>query len=143
VIASILLSLAAVQPQTDADAWRTLVSGASVQWGALGEGRRGLRVECRTGGRLLLLGPTAADSLPGTPVRVTFRRGDEHVTLLAVTVDTGDGPSFEVPLMAAELPITTLLAGANLTISEDDESFEVPGAGAPAVLAPLVEACRR
>jgi len=114
VIASILLSLAlsTAQPLADVTAWRTVTAGESVQWGAADGTGQGLRIRCRADGRLEMLGPTAPDALPGTPIRVTFHRGEEQVTLLAVT---GMG----------------------------DESFEVPGAGAPAVLAPLVEACRR
>ena len=145
MIASILLSLAlsTAQPLADVTAWRTVTAGESVQWGAADGTGQGLRIRCRADGRLEMLGPTAPDALPGTPIRVTFHRGEEQVTLLAVTVDGHTGPEFAVPLAARELPIATLLAGATLTIGMGDESFEVPGAGAPAVLAPLVEACRR
>lgn len=145
MIFSVLLSLAisAAQPPAEAFAWRTLIAGESVAWGAADGSGYGLRIRCRPGGRLEMFGPTAPDARPGIPTRVTFRRGEEEVTLLAVTIDGDSGPEFSIPLAAGELPIATLLAGANLTIGVADESREVPGAAAPEVLAPLVEACRR
>jgi hypothetical protein len=145
VIAATLLSLAlaAAQPPDDASGWRTETAGESVAWGAADGAGNGIRIRCRPGGRLEMFGPATPDALPGTPTRVTFRRGEENVTLLAVTVDGDSGPEFSIPLAAGELPIATLLAGANLTIGVADESREVPGAGAPAVLAPLVESCAR
>jgi hypothetical protein len=127
------LAISAAFQQSSDYVWQNVTPGESVQWGEPGGARRGLRIECRPGGRFQIFGPT----------RVTFRNGGTAVTLLAVAVDTEDGLNFALPVEAGELPIATLLAGATLTISAGDESWAVPGAGAPAVLAPLVEACRR
>ena len=145
MIVSALLSLAltAAQPPADASAWRTETAGESVAWGAADGAGNGIRIRCRPGGRLEIRGTAAPDALPGIPTRVTFRRGAENVTLLAVTVEGDSGSLLSIPVAANELPIATLLAGATLTIAIGDESREVPGAGAPAVLGPLVEACRR
>ena len=140
-----LLSFALVAAQQPAEvyAWHTLAEGESVVWGAADGSAYGLRIRCRPGGRLEMFGPAPAEAQPGRPTRVTFRRGEEIVTLLAVIVDGDTGPEFSIPLAAGELPIATLRAGGNLTIGVADESRDVAGAGAPEVLAPLVEACRR
>jgi hypothetical protein len=137
------LAISAAFQQSSDYVWQNVTPGESVQWGEPGGARRGLRIECRPGGRFQIFGPTTIDAMPGVPARVTFRNGGTAVTLLAVAVDTEDGLNFALPVEAGELPIATLLAGATLTISAGDESWAVPGAGAPAVLAPLVEACRR
>jgi hypothetical protein len=145
VILSLLMSLALSGAQAPAAnyAWRTVAAGESVVWGAADGSGYGLRISCRPGGRLEMLGPTGTDALAGIPTRVTFRRGEDVATLLAVTVDGDSGPEFSIPLAAGELPIATLLAGATLRIGISGESRDVPGEGAPAVLAPLVAACRR
>jgi len=135
---AILLAAAAMQPP--AAGWQA--DDRSVAWRAAEGAPPFLRIRCRSGG-LELFGPAAPDAMPSVPTRVTFRHGDDHVTLVAVPVDTDDGLVFSVPVRASELPIVTLLAGNALTIGQGDQSVDVPGAGAPAVLAPLVQACRR
>ena len=133
-----LLSAAALQPA--AGGWR--VEEAEAVWRAQPDERPGLRIRCRNRG-LELLGPAAPDARPSVPTSVTFRHGDDHVTLVAVPVDSDDGLLFSVPVRAGELPIATLLAGDALTVSQSGEDAEIPGTGAPAVLAPLVEVCGR
>jgi hypothetical protein len=136
------LALQAATPQPSPYAWQTLVPGESAQWGIPTSGARpSIRVECGPGGRLLLSGPAAMDAQPGVPIRVTFHSAAAHVTLLAVVVETPDGRNFSLPVQAGELPIATLLRGEALNVSVAEESWDIPGDGAPAILAPLISAC--
>jgi hypothetical protein len=136
---ALLIGALALQP---AYSWNVIAPGETVQYGIPQTDDRAIRIDCRPDGRLVILGPSGVDLPENVPTRVTFRRGTEAVTLLGVTAYMGDGMNFEVPVAAGELPIATLLAGAPLTLVHGDSTWEVPGAGAPAVLGPLVEACR-
>lgn len=141
LIGLLLLSLAAVQPD-GGHSWHIAVPGETVQYGAPGTDDRALRIDCRPGRGLRILGPSAAHGMENVPTRITFRRGANSVTLLGVTVAMGDGINFAVPVAADELPIAALLAGEPLTVVLGDATWEVPGVGAAAVVGPLVEGCR-
>jgi hypothetical protein len=123
-------------------AWHTEMPGETVQYGIAGTDDRALRIDCQPAGGLVILGPSGEETDENRPTQVTFRHGDQSLRVLGVTVAMGDGINFTAPVQANELPITTLLAGAPLTIENGDSSWTVPGEGAAAVLAPLVEACR-
>ena len=140
MIAVALFLAAAVQGPYS---WSTITDGESVQYGVPQSDDRALRIDCRSEGGLQILGPSGVNTSENMPTQVTFRRGTERITVLGVTIAMGDGLSFAVPVAATELPITTLLAGEPITIEHGDASWEVPGAGAPALLRPLVEACAR
>lgn len=136
----LLLALAAAQQGHYA--WSTALPGESVQYGVAESDDRALRIDCRPGGRLEILGPSGGQTPENMPTQVTFRRGTNRIRVLGVIVSMGDGLNFAVPVAANELPITALLAGESITIEHGDASWEVPGTDAPAVLRPLVEACR-
>lgn len=140
MIAAFLLSLALAQAE-GAYRWETSMPGESVQYGVTGTDDRALRVDCRPGRGLVILGPAADEPDENRPVRVTFRRGAASASLLGVSVFMGDGLNFAVPVLAGELPIQALLAGEPLTVEVGEASWVVPGAGAPEVLRPLVEGC--
>jgi len=142
MIGILLLSLAVPQAEGGGYRWATSMPGESVQYGVLGSDDRALRVDCRPGHGLAILGPAADESDENRPVRIVFRRGESSSTLLGVTVFMGDGLNFAVPVLAGELPIATLLAGEPLTVEQGETSWVVPGTGAPEVLRPLVEGCR-
>jgi hypothetical protein len=139
MIAALIAALA-VQGQYS---WNVMTEGEIVQYGVPQTDDRALRIDCRPGGGLQILGPSGAELPENTPTRVTFRRGTDSITVLGVTVYMGDGINFAVPVASDELPIAALLAGEPITVVHGDASWEVPGAGAAAVLGPLVEACRR
>jgi hypothetical protein len=122
--------------------WETSMPGESVQYGVAGTDDRALRIDCRPGRGLVILGPAPDAPDENRPVGVVFRRGEASATLLGVTVFMGDGLNFAAPVLASELPIVTLLAGEPLTVEVGEASWVVPGAGAPEVLRPLVEGCR-
>jgi len=138
---ALLLSLALAQAE-GGYRWATTVPGESVQYGVAGTDDRALRIDCRAGRGLTILGPAADEPDENRPVRIAFRRGEAAVSLLGVTVFMGDGLNFAVPVAASELPIETLLAGEPLTVEAGEASWVVPGTGAPEVLRPLVEGCR-
>lgn len=123
-------------------AWHTAMAGESVQYGVEGSDDRALRIDCEPGRGLVILGPSGGETDENRPTQVTFRHGAQSLRVLGVTVAMGDGINFTAPVQANELPIATLLAGAPLTIEHGEASWTVPGEGAPAVLGPLVEACR-
>ena len=137
---ALLLSLALAQADSGYR-WEASMPGESVQYGVTGTDDRALRVDCRPGRGLVILGPAPDESDENRPVRVVFRRGETAATLLGVSVFMGDGLNFAVPVLAGELPIETLLAGEPLTVEVGEASWVVPGAAAPQVLRPLVEGC--
>lgn len=141
MIGSALLSLAAIAQTAAGHGWHTAVPGEIVQYGVPETDDRALRIDCRAGHGLRILGPSGEQVDENSPTRVTFRRGEASVTLLGVTVQMGDGINFAVPVAAGELPIAALRAGETLTIVNGESTWEVPGAGAAAVVGPLVEAC--
>lgn len=137
-----LLLLLALAQAEGAYRWETTMPAESVQYGVAGTDDRALRVDCRPGRGLVILGPAADESDENRPVRIVFRRGETSVSLLGVSLFMGDGLNFAVPVLAGELPIQTLLAGEPLTVEVGEASWTVPGTGAPEVLRPLVEGCR-
>lgn len=135
-----LLALGEIQAENPYR-WHTAVPGEIVQYGVPGTDDRALRIDCRAGRGLQILGPSAEQSGENMPTPVTFRRGTNSVRLLGVTVEMGDGLNFAVPVAADELPIATLLAGEPLTVSHGEQIWQVPGEGAAAELALLVASC--
>jgi hypothetical protein len=143
VILAALAILIAATVQEGTYSWHTALPGESVQYGLPETDDRALRIDCRRGAGLQILGPSGIQISENMPTQVTFRRGTDRIVLLGVTVSMGDGLNFAVPVAPEELPIAALLAGEPITIEHGDTIWEIPGAGAPAVLAPLAAACSR
>jgi len=140
MIAALLLAVAAAQP-AGGEGWHVAIAGESAQFGVPGTDERALRIDCRPGYGLRIIGPAASAPDENQPIQVTFRRGDTSVTLLGVTIMLGEGLSFAVPVQAGELPIAALVAGEALTVAHGGESWVVPGEGAAAAVGPLVAGC--
>jgi len=140
VLVALFVIAAAQEP--GAYVWHTAMTNESVQYGLPGTDDRALRIDCREG-QLTIAGPSALEVEEGDATSVSFRTSAGEETRRAEAIYLGDGMNFVAPVAADDPALAALMRGEPLRVSQGDTWWEVPGEGAPAVLAPLVRGCGR
>jgi hypothetical protein len=112
----------------------------SIAFGVPGTDDRAVRIDCEAG-RMVLRGPVDPEIVDDGKVRLTVWGPGGMDMLEATTAGMGDGLNFVAPLPSPSDALDGLMKGADMTLMLLGEERVVPGAGAPAVLGPLLRRC--
>lgn len=112
----------------------------SIAFGVPDTDDRAVRIDCEAG-RMVLMGPVDPDSVDDGRVRLMAWGPGGMDMLEATTTEIGDGLNFVAPLPRQSDALDGLMKGEDLTLMLMGEERIVPGAGAPAVLGPLLKRC--
>ncbi len=112
----------------------------SIAYGVPETDDRAVRIDCEAG-RMVLMGPVDPDSVEDGRVRLMAWGPGGMDMLEATTVEMGDGLNFMAPLPRPSDALDGLMKGQDMTLMLMGEERIVPGAGAPAVLGPLLKRC--
>lgn len=114
----------------------------SIAFGVPDTDDRALRIDCEGGKTLLLITPVDP-SLAGPDGRINIvASSDAGMDMIqGALIELGDGVNVSAPLPSPSDALAGLMAGGDLTLMLLGEERVIPGAGAAAVLGPLLKAC--
>ena len=123
--------------------WNTYTD-TSIAFGIPDTDDRALRIDCEGGKTLVLIAPADPGSA-GSDGRIrVIASTDAGMDMLeGELIELGDGPNVSAPLPSPSDALAGLMAGGDLTLMMLGEERVIPGAGAAAVLGPLIKACGR
>ncbi len=141
VLALLLLAAPAAARDEQPYVWNRYTE-TTVAFGVPETDDRALRIDCEGGKTLVLSAPVDPD-LAGADGKIrVIASTDAGLDMIeGEVIELGDGPNFSAPLPRPSDAIAGLLAGSDLTIILLGEERVIPGAGAAAVLGPLIKAC--
>ncbi len=138
--------LAQDAPETDLDAapaqpyvWHAYTED-SIAYGVPETDDRAVRIDCEAG-RMVLRGPVDPEIVDDGKVQVVAWGPGGMDMIEASVAEMGDGLNFVAPLPSPSDALDGLMKGADMTLMLLGEERAVPGAGAPAVLGPLLRRC--
>lgn len=141
LLALSLLAAPAVAQDEQPYVWNAY-TGTSVAFGVPDTDDRALRIDCEGGETLVLIAPVDP-SLAGPDGRINIvASSDAGLDMITGgLIELGDGPNVRAPLPSPSDALAGLMAGGDLTLMLLGEERVIPGAGAAAVLGPLLKAC--
>jgi len=114
----------------------------SVAFGVPDTDDRALRIDCEGGKTLVLITPVDPDSAGSDGLVRIIASTDAGMDMLeGGLIELGDGPNVSAQLPSPSDAVTGLMAGNDLTLMLLGEERVIPGAGAAAVLGPLLRVC--
>lgn len=113
---------------------------SSIAFGLPDSDDRAVRIECEAG-RMVLMGPVDSESVEDGKVRLMAWGPGGMDMLEGTTVELGDGLNFVATLPRQSDALDGLMKDQDMTIMLMGEERIVPGAGAAAVLGPLLKRC--
>jgi hypothetical protein len=114
----------------------------SIAFGVPDTDDRALRIDCAGGKTLVLITPVDPDSAGSDGLVRIVASTDAGMDMLeGGLIELGDGINASAPLPKPSDAVAGLMAGGDLTLMLLGEERVIPGAGAAAVLGPLLRAC--
>jgi hypothetical protein len=121
--------------------WNTYTD-TSIAFGVADTDDRALRIDCEGGKTLVLITPVDPDSAGSDGLVRVIASTDAGMDMLeGGLIELGDGPNVSAPLPRPSDAVAGLMAGGDLTLMLLGEERVIPGAGAAAVLGPLLRTC--